>query len=1394
MQFALTRIHDGLEQILESSDKLINQYDLNDIEKILADTKVIQKEIAQVQPINQIKINQYIQPSRDVDDSFIQELLKDQTLLPKLEAIIQSQDLQEQQYIIDYIDQLEKQPYKIDNIQEFQSLLFNQQYNMKVNSFLQIKLPKIYELLTQMKERQHLKCIAVFQNQIAFGTLKAQVYIVTNKIKKLESDSSITPNQILCMRFTQCGQYLIAMSQTQLILYYQEKLCKVFSIDEGTPLSLCICGEFKKNTINFIFSVQQGGLWIGTIRKSLLSYSIEKKQLFSNTHGVFHQTENNKIDMLEVVAVSGKTEVFVISVEPMISVLFKRICETKQRHLCQVKWQQDSRNLILGYNNIVEIICMEYQIKDGRISTSFKVLNKVQMNQNDMIQGMMLLSECNLFLKCENKRYGFINLNDETGNIIMQGQLTREVMSQKFMIGQDQYSTFSNTIVQLDNKFFFIEEEYVDQSKAQFLILYQLINWKDYAEDLISKFEWNQCLQLLLNIYLGKENRFAGLYYDQLKRKVHLRPILNDILYKYVDALFDKKKDNQIMVNAIEFLIKIESFDYLFKNLRQFFIKQNKDQQFLDNLEPFILQNQVKYIPDEAIKSVMSNLKQKKKLQTLKQLIINLDIKQLDSIYIQQLCIEYNLFTPLIYISPRVDDDYKTPLFKMFAVYSQLVRESKGYKPSTQIDSESHMMKYFTDLQIDIPKNLYQISREIKIQGYRCIWYMHMCFTQELFPNQKLDNNRYHLVVSDILQWVLQYDTLRECLQIDPYCMLYEFLYIFKEPQINIITAQQDVIIKDLVNSKIVQNIFSNLSECFLDVLYSLGEQFKNQIQLFTLELMRLKQNILYKHFQQAIYQILDNPYCDLYSEAINESSLFFNNGSMIEKQNEERFQNNLEVIITYVFQQIDKQLINRPYSISQEQEIIVIYLNQQISSVCLSEMYFWIQNYKECIYQLLQIENVRVFQQLERILSILDGQERDEFLNFIITIIPTLVVINAESLSQLLIHYDEEGIKQTIKQLNSNPQLKLKLIDKIVYQKRNRKELIEDDLMIQFFSLVCQFHKQQAYDQLCFGDFPQDPCLEICKQEQILNGMAYIKQQQGHFQEALNFYFDHITVELEQFLKSQRYQRGSIGVLQEWLQVQVHPCLQLCRNGLQKDEDQIKIWFQTVKRMVQLRQQYETFQIVFKVINDTFQIMLEELLERVELGSIISNIKLLFDSFKIMEDLKRTFTKLLSSQSFEILNLQYQKQIQEIDFQQMLDDLYMCQLKGTFFIALCSTCMEFKDINLLGFVNCSHIYHLSCTSKVRKFFAVCETCLDNPTYRMQMQLEIAQVCIKTQVKQMNNDDHYLFLSPQPMIQKQEQYQMTKEELKSQKINKLKILDFDKEERQAQAEQLKLLY
>jgi hypothetical protein len=109
--------------------------------------------------------------------------------------------------------------------------------------------------------------------------------------------------------------------------------------------------------------------------------------------------------------------------------------------------------------------------------------------------------------------------------------------------------------------------------------------------------------------------------------------------------------------------------------LRGIYKKMNKDNIFLDCLEPFILRNEITYIPREALKDVIYHLKANRKLQTLKQLIINLDTTALDPGQIISICIEYNLFTPLIYISPRVDDDYFTPIAKMFAIYANLINE-----------------------------------------------------------------------------------------------------------------------------------------------------------------------------------------------------------------------------------------------------------------------------------------------------------------------------------------------------------------------------------------------------------------------------------------------------------------------------------------------------------------------------------------------------------------------------------------------------------------------------------------------------------------------------------------------------------------------------------------------
>lgn len=47
-------------------------------------------------------------------------------------------------------------------------------------------------------------------------------------------------------------------------------------------------------------------------------------------------------------------------------------------------------------------------------------------------------------------------------------------------------------------------------------------------------------------------------------------------------------------------------------------------------------------------------------------MIINLDMKNVETGTFISICLENNLFTPLIYICNRADNDFITPLNKMF--------------------------------------------------------------------------------------------------------------------------------------------------------------------------------------------------------------------------------------------------------------------------------------------------------------------------------------------------------------------------------------------------------------------------------------------------------------------------------------------------------------------------------------------------------------------------------------------------------------------------------------------------------------------------------------------------------------------------------------------------------
>lgn len=249
---------------------------------------------------------------------------------------------------------------------------------------------------------------------------------------------------------------------------------------------------------------------------------------------------------------------------------------------------------------------------------------------------------------------------------------------------------------------------------------------------------------------------FSDIPVNETEKKNKMKPVFNDIIKRYVedlgDKLCDKKFDNEnfwetYIITTIDFLVTIENFDYLFTNIKNLFKKFNLNNAFLKCLEPFILKNKIKYILNEPFREIVSYYRDADKLKVVQHLIINLDINSMDTGFIISLCLEHHLFAALIYICNRSDDDFITPLVKMFAVFRGNL-EVNG--PSAQED------------------------------GYKCLWYVKMTINGIMFPEEKIPDERYEIVLKQMVVWIFVEENLKALIEIDPEIMFNILLLLFQ--------------------------------------------------------------------------------------------------------------------------------------------------------------------------------------------------------------------------------------------------------------------------------------------------------------------------------------------------------------------------------------------------------------------------------------------------------------------------------------------------------------------------------------------------------------------------------------------------------------------------------------
>jgi hypothetical protein len=111
------------------------------------------------------------------------------------------------------------------------------------------------------------------------------------------------------------------------------------------------------------------------------------------------------------------------------------------------------------------------------------------------------------------------------------------------------------------------------------------------------------------------------------------------------------------------------------------------------------------------------------------------------------ICIEYRLYTPLIYISTRTDQDFITPIVKMFSEYKQKL-QTEGFEATRK-------------------------------EGYKCLWYLRFSLQGRLFPDEEMSESLQILVVTHLTIWMFVKENLSILIEIDPFVTFQLFLIFY---------------------------------------------------------------------------------------------------------------------------------------------------------------------------------------------------------------------------------------------------------------------------------------------------------------------------------------------------------------------------------------------------------------------------------------------------------------------------------------------------------------------------------------------------------------------------------------------------------------------------------------
>jgi Golgi CORVET complex core vacuolar protein 8/WD domain, G-beta repeat len=262
----------------------------------------------------------------------------------------------------------------------------------------------------------------------------------------------------------------------------------------------------------------------------------------------------------------------------------------------------------------------------------------------------------------------------------------------------------------------------------------KVLSWSDRVKALVQQNFWMDGLALALDFYEGKAKAAVGLPRGDAALKAILKDRLVSLLENYI-ATGLKPLIQQVQRSgtsegltsllqryagiAVDYCVTIERTDVLFQQIFSMFLEAHGGDVFLEILEPYILNDKLKYLSPQVMKAFVDLYKRSGKLREVEQCVLHMDIGCLDFMQIVTVCREHCLFSALIYVYNRGCDDYRTPFEQIMHVV---------LNRSTQLS--------------DTKREAY---------GYKLLLYVNYCLTGKAFPSGDIEPSRAASVQAEMI-------------------------------------------------------------------------------------------------------------------------------------------------------------------------------------------------------------------------------------------------------------------------------------------------------------------------------------------------------------------------------------------------------------------------------------------------------------------------------------------------------------------------------------------------------------------------------------------------------------------------------------------------------------------